>query len=111
MKQHDPRGRASAALHCLRCGQPGRFAANCPVPAKTGTKRAATEAVAQLEAAHVTFLDFKGHERMLTQVPLHFSVDLALQDDTCSTWLRRDNAWKSGRGPIPWMQAQVPLWR
>eukprot|EP00435_Cladocopium_sp_Y103_P035101 s1694_g9.t1 len=57
------KGRAQACLHCLRCGQPGRFAANCPVPAKTGTKRPATEPVAQLEDAHVTFLDFKGHER------------------------------------------------
>ena len=63
MKPHDPRGRASAALHCLRCGQPGHFAGNCPVPAKTGTKRPATEAVAQMEDAHVTFMDFKGHER------------------------------------------------
>ena len=32
-------------------------------PAKTGTKRPATEAVAQLEDAHMTFMDFKGHER------------------------------------------------
>ena len=82
MKQHDPRGRASAALHCLRCGQPGHFAANCPVPAKQGTKRPATEAVAQLEDAHVTFMDFKGHER----------YDVAMLDPGASAFL-------SGFGP------------
>ena len=77
MKQHHPRGRASAALHCLRCGQPGHFAANCPVSAKTGTKRPATETVAQLEDAHVTFMNFKGHER----------YDVAMLDPGASAFL------------------------
>ena len=66
MKQAEPKARAKAALRCLRCGQPGHFAANCPVPSKAaGTKRSApaTEAVAMLEAAHVTFQDGGGHER------------------------------------------------
>ena len=68
MKAAEPKARAKAALRGLRCGQPGHFAANCPVLSKTGTKRpaAATESVAQLiqlEDAHVTFQDAQGHER------------------------------------------------
>ena len=97
MKPHDPRGRASAALHCLRCGQPGHFAANCPVPAKTGTKRPATEAVAQMEDAHVTFMDFKGHERydvaMLGPGASAFLSGFGLAD-TCSSWSRKDTPFK-----------------
>ena len=113
MKPHDPRGRASAALHCLRCGQPGHFAVNCPVPAKTGTKRPATEAVAQLEDAHVTFMDLKGHER----------YDVAMLDPGASAFLsgfvpaRRYLQFLESQGypindvPIPSMQAQVSFWR
>ena len=42
MKQAEPKARAKAALRCLRCGQPGHFAANCPVPSKAaGAKRPA----------------------------------------------------------------------
>ena len=37
MKAAEPKARAKAALCCLRCGQPGHVAANCPVPSKTGT--------------------------------------------------------------------------
>ena len=66
MKNAEPKARAKAALRCLRCGQPGHFASNCPVPSKVaGTKRPApaTESVAMLENAHVTFQDGGGHER------------------------------------------------
>ena len=63
-KGADPKGRAQAVLSCLRCGQTGHQAANCPVPPRhaQGTKRAATESMA-LEEAHVTFQDCAGHER------------------------------------------------
>ena len=66
MKSAEPKARAKAALRCLRCGQPGYFASNCPVPSKAaGTKRLApaNESVAMLENAHVTFQDGGGHER------------------------------------------------
>ena len=70
MKAHDPRGRAQAALTCLRCGKPGHFAANCPVKSSMSSgsnKRQATglptESMVRLEDAHVTFLDQHGHER------------------------------------------------
>ena len=70
MKAHDPRGRSQAALTCLRCGQPGHFAANCPVKMSGNSgsnKRPATgpptESMVKLEDAHVTFLDQHGHER------------------------------------------------
>ena len=65
MKPADPKGRAQAALRCVRCGQYGHQAASCPVPSssKSPNKRPATESVAQMESAHVTFMDSCGHER------------------------------------------------
>ena len=82
-KGADPRGRAKATLTCLRCGQPGHFAANCPVPSKGGVKRPAVESVALAEIAHVTFQDAQGHER----------TDVAMLDPGASAFL-------SGFGPI-----------
>ena len=75
--QADPRGRAKAASTCLRCGQQGHWAANCPQPpsrSSGGTKRAApgtpssnvTEGMAlhdAPDAAMLMFQDVDGHER------------------------------------------------
>ena len=118
MKAAEPKARAKAALRCLRCGQPGHFAANCPVLSKTGTKRpaAATESVAQLiqlEDAHVTFQDAQGHER----------ADVAMLDPGTSAFLcgfgpaRRYLTFLASQGyphredQLLSMPPQVPLWR
>ena len=68
-KAADPRGRAQATT-CLRCGQPGHWAAQCPQSARsssTATKRPApgpTEGMAvQTEHALVLFQDEFGDER------------------------------------------------
>ena len=115
MKAAEPKARAKAALRCLRCGRPRHFAANCPVPSKTGTKRpaAATESVAQLEDAHVTFQDAQGHER----------ADVAMLDPGASDFLcgfgpaRRYLTFLASQGyphredQLLSMPPQVPLWR
>ena len=72
----DPRARAKAAMTCLRCGQPGHWAANCPQNAsgsmKSGQKRPApstTEGMALQttfkpdESAMLIFQDSNGSER------------------------------------------------
>ena len=69
----DPKGRAKAAMTCLRCGQQGHWAANCPQsasPKSSGQKRPApTESMAQArddEASEITMLTFQdssGNER------------------------------------------------
>ena len=72
----DPRGRAKAAMTCLRCGQQGHWAANCPQGASKGgssNKRPApssttstTEGMAftaGIESALVLFQDSRGHDR------------------------------------------------
>ena len=68
----DPKGRACANMTCLRCGQQGHWAANCPQAASTspkssGNKRPApTEGMASsadTEAALLLFEDQAGNER------------------------------------------------
>ena len=70
----DPKGRAKANLTCLRCGQPGHWAANCPQgssspTSRTSTKRPAstTEGMAYVvppsETALLIFQDSEGRER------------------------------------------------
>ena len=66
MKPAQPQQRAQAALQCLRCGQKGHFAANCPVnnqKSSPNTRPApATESMAKhAEGALVTFMDKHGH--------------------------------------------------
>jgi 6-phosphogluconolactonase/glucosamine-6-phosphate isomerase/deaminase len=64
MKAAQPNQKAAAMLQCLRCGQPGHFAANCPIKSK-GSKRRATESMARHdENAMVTFVDKTGTERL-----------------------------------------------
>eukprot|EP00435_Cladocopium_sp_Y103_P011780 s1452_g3.t1 len=76
-KAAQPRQRAAAALQCLRCGQPGHFAANCPIKS-TNKKRPATESMARHdEGALVTFTDKDGTERL----------DVALLDPGASAFL------------------------
>ena len=71
----DPKGRAKANMTCLRCGQPGHWAANCPQSSSSpsarsaGVKRPAstTEAMAMTPAAEesalLIFQDATGAER------------------------------------------------
>ena len=66
----DPKGRARANMTCLRCGQQGYWAANCPQsssPKSSGTKKPApTESMAQVmtsEDAMLIFQDHTGAER------------------------------------------------
>ena len=65
----DPKGRAKANMTCLRCGQQGHWAANCPLSASkgSGVKRPApTEGMAQFteeEEGMIIFEDHNGHQR------------------------------------------------
>ena len=82
MKPAQPQQRAQAALQCLRCGQKGHFAANCPVNNQKSSpnKRPApaTESMAKhAEGALVTFMDKHGHER----------TDVAMLDPGASAFL------------------------
>ena len=86
MKPAQPQQRAQAALQCLRCGQKGGFAANCPVNNQKNTpnKRPATESMAKHgEGVLVSFMDKHGHER----------TDVAMLDPGASAFL-------SGYGPM-----------
>ena len=68
-----------------------------PCPCKDRHQATATEAVAQMEDAHVTFMDFKGHERydvaMLGPGASAFLSGFGLAD-TCSSWSRKDTPFK-----------------
>ena len=66
----DPKGRAKANMTCLRCGQQGHWAANCPQgSASKGSslkRPAPTESMAQLhddEHGMIIFEDHNGHQR------------------------------------------------
>ena len=88
----DPKGRAKANLTCLRCGQPGHWAANCPQgssspSARSSMKRPApttTEGMAHSdETALLIFHDDQGRER----------PDCVMLDPGASAFL-------SGHGPF-----------
>ena len=77
MKNADPRGRAAAAMQCLRCGAYGDQAAQCPKPQKhpgpssqspSPKKQHTTESMAvmqlPIEDGHVIFEDINGQPRV-----------------------------------------------
>ena len=90
-KAPDPRGRAAAAMQCLRCGATGHQAANCPRPPKHASsspaggaaKKASVEGVASgidsYEHGLVIFEDVHGRPR----------VDCTMLDPGASAFLMR----------------------
>ena len=87
---------------CLRCGQSGHTASECPMPRSSGnspTKRPATSQSVEsmavgLETGMVTFQDVNGHER----------VDCTMLVFFCSTLLRCDLLAKKVPGRAPYSQ-------